>query len=246
MGLERDEFFLEYQPIMSTRERRLVGYEALLRWQHPERGRVPPDQFIGIAEDCGLIAQLGDWVVRRACRDAAGWTNGLKVSVNVSPIQFTTSDLPKIIKTALDDAGLAAKRLSIEITENTFLQGKQNIEILKTLRTLGVGIVMDDFGTGYSSLSYLRDFQFDEVKIDRSFIWDMLDQPHSAAIVDAILSLGHGLGVNIVAEGIETAEQLSYLEKRSCSLVQGYFIGRPSQTIAERPRAEVLQSPVPA
>ncbi|BCK75582.1 sensory box/GGDEF family protein [Acetobacter aceti NRIC 0242] len=246
LGLERNEFFLEYQPIMSTLDRRLVGYEALLRWQHPERGRVPPDQFIGIAEDCGLIAQLGAWVVRKACRDAAGWENGLNVSVNVSPIQFTTSDLPNVIKAALDDAGLEAKRLSIEITENTFLQGKQNIEVLKALRTLGVGIVMDDFGTGYSSLSYLRDFQFDKVKIDRSFIWDMLNQPHSAAIVDAILSLGHGLGVDIVAEGIETAEQLAYLEERSCSLVQGYFIGRPSQTIAERPRTEVLESSVAA
>ncbi len=184
--------------------------------------------------------------MRKACRDAAGWENGLNVSVNVSPIQFTTSDLPNVIKAALDDAGLEAKRLSIEITENTFLQGKQNIEVLKALRTLGVGIVMDDFGTGYSSLSYLRDFQFDKVKIDRSFIWDMLNQPHSAAIVDAILSLGHGLGVDIVAEGIETAEQLAYLEERSCSLVQGYFIGRPSQTIAERPRTEVLESSVAA
>lgn len=168
------------------------------------------------------------------------------MSVNVSPIQFTTSDLPDVIKSALDDAGLEPNRLSIEITESTFLVGKQAIQILKALRALGVGIVMDDFGTGYSSLSHLRDFQFDKVKIDRSFIWDMINRPHSAAIVDAILSLGHGLGVDIVAEGIETAEQLAYLEQRSCSLVQGYFIGRPSQTIAERPRTEVMEAPVPA
>ena len=245
-GIERDEFFLEYQPIMSTHDRSLVGYEALVRWQHPERGRVPPDQFIGIAEECGLIAQLGEWVIRRACRDAASWQNGLNVSVNVSPIQFTTSDLPEVIKSALNDSGLISNRLSIEITESTFLIGNQIIDILKRLRALGVGIVMDDFGTGYSSLSHLRNFQFDKVKIDRSFIWDMIKRPHAAAIVDVILFLGRRLGVDIVAEGIETSEQLAYLQERSCSLVQGYFIGRPSQTIAEKPREEVLESPVPA
>ena len=184
--------------------------------------------------------------MRKACRDAAGWKNGLNISVNVSPIQFTTSDLPDVIKSALDDAGLEPHRLSIEITESTFLIGNQIIDILKRLRALGVGIVMDDFGTGYSSLSHIRDFQFDKVKIDRSFIWDIIKRPPSAAIVDAILSLGRGLGMDIVAEGIETAEQLAYLEQRSCSLVQGYFIGKPSQTIAEQPRTEVLESPVAA
>ncbi|NHN86595.1 EAL domain-containing protein [Acetobacter musti] len=245
-ALDRNEFFLEYQPIMCTRTHRLTGYEALVRWQHPERGRVPPDQFIGVAEECGLIAELGEWVVRRACADAAGWRNGLGVSVNVSPLQFSTSDLPAVITAAVRDAGLDPVRLSIEITENTLLQqGRQNMEILRSLRSLGAGVVMDDFGTGYSSLSYLRDFQFDKVKIDRSFIRDMLQQPHSAAIVDAVLSLGKGLGIDIVAEGIETPEQLSYLEKRCCSFVQGYFIGRPSREIAEAPASGAL-APVTA
>ncbi|NHN88764.1 bifunctional diguanylate cyclase/phosphodiesterase [Acetobacter conturbans] len=246
LALERNEFFLEYQPIMCTRDRKLTGYEALVRWQHPELGRVPPDQFIGIAEECGLITQLGEWVARRACLDAMEWGNALSVSVNVSPIQFATSDLPEIMSRILYETGLEAKRLSIEITENIFLQGSQNIEILRKLRALGIGIVMDDFGTGYSSLSYLQDFQFDKVKIDRSFIWGMLEKTHSAAIVNAILSLGHDLGIDIVAEGIETAEQLAYLEKRSCSLVQGYFIGRPCKTIAEAPRTEAMQVAVAA
>ncbi|NHO31943.1 bifunctional diguanylate cyclase/phosphodiesterase [Acetobacter fallax] len=243
LALDRNEFFLEYQPIMCTRTHRLTGYEALVRWQHPERGRIPPDQFIGVAEECGLIAELGEWVVRRACADAACWSNGLSVSVNVSPLQFATSDLPAVITAAVRDAGLDPARLDIEITENTLLQqGRQNMEILRSLRNLGAGVVMDDFGTGYSSLSYLRDFQFDKVKIDRSFIRDMLQQPHSAAIVDAILSLGKGLGIDIVAEGIETSEQLAYLEKRCCTLVQGYFIGRPGREIAEAPSESVLES----
>ncbi|MFT8718280.1 EAL domain-containing protein [Acetobacter sp.] len=246
IGLEREEFFLEYQPIMCTKERTLTGYEALVRWQHPERGRVPPDQFISVAEECGLIAQLGEWVARRACKDAVSWKHPLNVSINVSPIQFATSDLPAILSTILRETGLSPERLSIEITENIFLQGRQNLEILRSLREIGVGIVMDDFGTGYSSLSYLREFQFDKVKIDRSFIWDMLNESQSAAIVDAILSLGRGLGVDIVAEGIETAEQLAYLEQRSCSLVQGYFIGRPSQIIADQPRPEVCEMTIPA
>ncbi|GEN62909.1 bifunctional diguanylate cyclase/phosphodiesterase [Acetobacter oeni] len=241
LAIDNNEFFLEYQPIMCTRSHRLTGYEALIRWEHPQRGRIPPDRFIGIAEECGLIAEIGEWVVRRACADAALWKNGLSVSVNVSPLQFATSDLPAVITAAIRDARLDPKRLSIEITEITLLQhADQNKEILRNLRKLGVGIVMDDFGTGYSSLSYLRDFQFDKVKIARSFIRDMLQQPHSAAIVDAILLLGKGLEVDIVAEGIETSEQLHYLEERSCTFVQGYFIGRPDREIAEFPAGGLL------
>ncbi|GBQ24573.1 diguanylate cyclase [Acetobacter estunensis NRIC 0472] len=239
-ALDREEFFLEYQPIMSTGDHCLTGYEALVRWQHPERGRVPPDQFIGVAEECGLIADLGEWVVRRACADAVSWKNGLGVSVNVSPVQFAMSDLPAVISAALGDSGLSPDRLSVEITENTLLQGRENVRILRQLREIGVGIVMDDFGTGYSSLSYLREFQFDRIKIDRSFIGDMLRERQSAGIVDLILSLGRVLGVDIVAEGIETADQLSYLEARACTLVQGYFIGRPSREIAPAPSAAAL------
>lgn len=231
-ALDREEFFLEYQPIMSTRGYRLTGYEALLRWNHPEHGVVFPDQFIPVAEESGLISELGAWVIREACREAANWPDTLDVSINVSPLQFSASDLPAIVMDATSRVGLSPGQVNIEITEHVLLRHElQNMEVLHRLRSLGVGIVMDDFGTGYSSLSYLRDFSFDRVKIDRSFVKDMLQKPHAAAIVETILLLGQGLGMDIVAEGIETRQQLAYFEKHACALVQGYLIGPPSRMV---------------
>ncbi|GEN60986.1 diguanylate cyclase [Acetobacter nitrogenifigens DSM 23921 = NBRC 105050] len=232
LALERRELFLEYQPILESATRKVTGYEALVRWMHPLRGRVPPDEFIGVAEEYGLIGDLGRWVIDTACAEAASWGNDMSISVNVSPLQFQTSDIESVIGRALRQTRLSAGRLNIEITESTFLQqGEENIEILRRVHAAGVGIVMDDFGTGYSSLSYLRRFPFDKVKIDRSFIRDMLTNNQAAAIVDAVLSLGRGLGVDIVAEGIETHEQFDYLAERACSLMQGYYIGRPAPKV---------------
>jgi diguanylate cyclase (GGDEF)-like protein/PAS domain S-box-containing protein len=227
-ALAQNEFELHYQPLYDLGRDRISGCEALLRWRHPKRGLIAPSDFIPAAEDIGVIAQLGEWVLRTACREAAGWPGAMKVAVNVSPMQFRSRKLVQTVAEALEAAGLEAGRLELEITENVFL-GKDaaNLKILHALRALGCRIALDDFGTGYSSLSYLRNFPFDKIKIDRCFVQDLPAASDSVAIVRAVTGLSASLGMTTTAEGVETPEQLEQLREFGCSEVQGYLIGRP-------------------
>jgi EAL domain-containing protein (putative c-di-GMP-specific phosphodiesterase class I) len=222
------EFELHYQPLVDIASDRISGFESLLRWHHPEKGMISPAEFIPVAEDIGLIAQLGEWVLREACSEAVKWPVAIKVAVNLSPAQFRSRNLVQTVISALAQSGLSPKRLELEITESIFLaETEANLATLHQLRELGVGISMDDFGTGYSSLSYLRSFPFDKIKIDRSFIKDISDKGDCAAIVKAVAGLGKGLGIATTAEGVETIEQLSFLAKEGCDGVQGYLLGKP-------------------
>jgi len=228
LALGNKEFLLHYQP-QKKMTGQLVGFEALLRWQSPGRGLVPPNIFIPIAEDAELIAPIGEWVLREACREAASWPRPLTIAVNVSPVQFRNSDLPELVHSILLETGLAPSRLELEITEGALIDNFSRAKsILARLKSLGVRISLDDFGTGYSSLSYLHAFSFDKIKIDRSFVADLDCNHNSIAIVRAIIDLGHSLDVPILAEGVETAEQHANLFRKGCDEVQGYFTGRPS------------------
>ncbi len=227
-ALARREFVLHYQPQLNLANQSLTGCEALLRWKHPERGTVPPAEFIPLAEEVGLIVPIGEWVVRQACRDAALWPSSVTVAVNVSPAQFKSGRLVEMIVSALAASGLPASRLELEITEGVLLQNNERtLETLHRLRTLGVRVSMDDFGTGYSSLSYLRSFPFDKIKIDRSFVKDLATAPDGDAIIRAIAGLGRSLGMTTVAEGVETEEQMRLIRAEGCTDVQGYLISRP-------------------
>jgi diguanylate cyclase (GGDEF)-like protein len=229
-ALTNGEFHLVFQPQLHLATNQLVGMEALLRWSHEERGLVSPAEFIPVAEETGLIVPLGEWVLRRACAEAARWPHSIKVAVNLSPVQFRSRGLVTMVTHALAAAGLPASRLELEITEAVLLQKDEAIvEMLHQLRTLGIRISMDDFGTGYSSLSYLRSFPFDKIKIDRSFISDLDRNPDSAAIVRAIAELGATLGIETTAEGVETPEQLDLVRRAGCTEVQGYLISKPRQ-----------------
>jgi diguanylate cyclase (GGDEF)-like protein/PAS domain S-box-containing protein len=227
LALTRDELELFYQPKISLLNDELAGVEALVRWRHPERGLVPPGEFIGIAEETGLILQLGEWVLRTAARQAVLWP-GLQMSVNISPAQFRQADLVQVVRNALREAGLAPHRLELEVTESVLIQHPDAAaKLLGDLKTLGVRMAMDDFGTGYSSLSYLQRFHFDKIKIDRSFIGAIGTEPAAAAIVRAVISLASSLGMLTCAEGVETHEQLDALRREGCSEVQGYLFGKP-------------------
>ena len=219
-----DEFELFYQPLVNTRTGRVTGCEALLRWNHPERGIVPPGEFVAVAEEIGLLVDLGAWVLRKACAAAAGWPSNLKVSVNLSPSQFVHGRLLEDVKRALEQSGLAPGRLELEITEDLLVRNPDaTIAALYELRALGVHVTMDDFGTGYSSLGYLRQFPFDTIKIDRSFVHDMAGRRDAVAIVRAINGLAAALGIETVAEGVETDEQLVNARNEGCSAIQGEF-----------------------
>jgi diguanylate cyclase (GGDEF)-like protein len=227
-AIAHGEFELHYQPIMDLASGQTAAVEALVRWKHPERGLVAPDEFIPIAEDTGLIAQLGEWVLRKACEDAATWPEHIKIAVNLSPIQFRRRDLVDTISDALDKSGLASERLELEITESVLLQeDENNLTILHQLRALGISIVLDDFGTGYSSFSYLQRFPFDKIKIDRSFVANLTTRPDCAAIVCAITGLAKSLDIRTTAEGVETQEQLELLRAAGCTQVQGFLLGFP-------------------
>lgn len=227
-ALNKGEFRVYYQPIADTMNGEIYGYEALVRWFHPLRGSVPPTEFIPVAEKIGLINQLGEWVLRTACEAAASWSSPLKVSVNVSPVQLMNSSLTDTVVTILRTTGLDPYRLDLEITESdVFNENTRSLEILSQLRELGVQISIDDFGTGYSSLSRLSYFPFDKIKIDRSFVINIPDQKDDLDIVRLIISMGKSLHMRIVAEGVETEEQLESLRKLGCDLVQGYLIGIP-------------------
>lgn len=223
------QFALAYQPHVDIASGRLVGFEALLRWHHPQRGIVAPAQFIPLAEEIGQIVPIGEWVLRNACRDAAAWSDpALTVSVNVAAAQLARRDLVRQVRAALDDSGMVAQGLELEVTETALLH--DTAAALRTcgeLRTLGVRISLDDFGTGYSSLTQLRSFPLDRVKIDRSFVRDMVEAPASAAIVRAVAGLGHALGLKTTAEGVETEAQLAQLRASGCTDGQGYLFGRP-------------------
>jgi predicted signal transduction protein with EAL and GGDEF domain len=221
------ELEVHYQPVVELATEHISGMEALVRWPHPARGYVPPPEFIPIAEETGLIAQLGTYVLRRACADAALWPPHITLAVNLSPLQFRIGNVFAAVDGALREAGLAPSRLELEITETVLLEKADHVlATLHALRAFGVRVSMDDFGTGYSSLSYLRSFPFDKIKIDRSFIQDLDANPDSQAIVRAILSLGASLGIPITAEGIETAAELARLTAEGCDERQGYLFGK--------------------
>jgi diguanylate cyclase (GGDEF)-like protein len=240
-ALLRDEFELHYQTVIDIGRRECCGAEALVRWRHPERGLLFPDQFIGLAEESGLIMPLGGWILRRACSDAAQWPSHLKIAVNLSALQLKQSNLMEVIKSALTDSGLDPRRLELEITETVLVEkNEENLAVLHEIKNLGVSIVLDDFGIGYSSMRYLQMFPFDRIKIDKSFIQSMTTHSDSAAIVCAITGLGRGLDIETTAEGVETAEQLQFLRTAGCQLAQGYLFSRPvalAQLTFERPEA---------
>jgi diguanylate cyclase (GGDEF)-like protein/PAS domain S-box-containing protein len=227
-AIDHGELALYYQP-QAAIGGAILGFEALVRWHHPTRGMIPPGTFIPLAEESGLIVALGEWILREACREAASWARPLQIAVNLSPIQFRHGDLPALVHAVLLESGLAPHRLELEVTEGVLIGDFSRAQsILRRLKTLGVRIAMDDFGTGYSSLSYLQAFPFDKIKIDRTFIANLVTNEHSAAIVRAVIGLGRGLSLPVVAEGVETGEQLAFLKRESCDEVQGYFIGRPA------------------
>lgn len=227
-AMSNDEFSLYFQPLYNIRGQQLTGFEALLRWDNPELGRVPPDQFIPIAEEISAIQSIGEWVLEEACRIASTWSKPLKVAVNVSPVQFKQPDLASKFKSIITRSGMNPERLEIEITESVLMQDTDHVlKVLSELRAFGVSIAMDDFGTGYSSLSYLRKFPFDKIKIDRSFVTHLVQGSEDAAIIKAVVAMGNGLGMKTLAEGVETEAQLSQLSEAGCESAQGYFLGFP-------------------
>ncbi|KOX60718.1 diguanylate phosphodiesterase [Streptomyces purpurogeneiscleroticus] len=227
-AVTRGELELVYQPQSEIDTGAVTGFEALLRWRHPTRGSIPPAVFVPIAEETGAILEIGAWVLREACRAAAGWPNPLAIAVNVSAVQLHNPHFVQFVHGTLFEAGLKAERLEIEITETALIRDPARALLtLRQLKALGVQIAMDDFGTGYSSLSNLRAFPFDRIKIDGSFIKAVHSNPQGAAIVRSVLGLGRGLGLAVVAEGVETAEELSFLAQENCTLAQGYLLGRP-------------------
>jgi diguanylate cyclase (GGDEF)-like protein len=227
-AIAREEFELHYQTIIDIESGECRGAEALIRWRHPERGLIPPDQFVALAEKSGLIVPLGEWILRRACADAVRWAPHLKVAVNLSPVQFKESGLLDILRRALRESGLPAARLELEITETVLIEkNEENLAILHQLKNLGAAIVLDDFGVGYSSMRYLQIFPIDKIKIDKSFIQSMPNHSDSMAIVCAIAGLARNLDIDTTAEGVETAEELALLRSAGCQLAQGYLFSRP-------------------
>jgi diguanylate cyclase len=228
IALKEGQFSLNYQPFVEIESQQLIGYEALLRWDHPERGRISPAEFIPLAEECGLIVPIGTWVLATACAEAISWDDPAIIAVNLSPAQFVQPGMVATVADVLRQTGLPPGRLELEITEGTLMDDTQNaLRILTELKALGVKIAMDDFGTGYSSLSYLRKFPFDKIKIDRSFISAVEDDAEAETLVQAIIAMGHSLRLNVTGEGVETARQLAMLRTHGCTFAQGYLLGRP-------------------
>lgn len=233
-ALARKEFELHYQPIHNLADGEIIEFEALIRWNHPLRGQIPPSDFIPVAEETGVINQIGEWVLHRACFEAAGWSQPVSVAVNMSPVQFRSPTLVRCVQDALAKSNLAPSRLELEITEAVLLdEGETTLGVLHQLRNLGVRISMDDFGTGYSSLGYLRSFPFDKIKIDHSFVRDLTTRADAMAIVRAVTGLGRSLGIPTTAEGVETIEQVHLLKAEGCTEVQGFHFAAP------RPASEV-------
>ncbi|WP_244488038.1 bifunctional diguanylate cyclase/phosphodiesterase [Aureimonas sp. Leaf454] len=228
LAIARNELVLYFQPYVGSETGLVTGCEALLRWRHPDRGMIAPAEFIPLAEESGLIVDIGAWVIEEACREAATWPDGQRISVNVSPLQFRDRELPKTILAALASSGLSPSRLEVEVTETVLVADASGaLDILRQVRALGVRIALDDFGTGYSSLSYLRTFPFDKIKIDKSFVDDLAERRDTQVIVQAIRDIAEGLGMSITAEGVETLEQATHLRETGCHELQGYLYSRP-------------------
>jgi diguanylate cyclase (GGDEF)-like protein len=250
-AIANDELDVHYQVQTSVTSGGIRGYEALLRWRHPERGPISPAVFIPLAEANGLILPLGEWVLRHACRDAAHWAPGYKVAVNLSSVQLSHANLPELVRGILDEAGLAPERLELELTETAVARDKaRSLRFIQEIKALGVSVALDDFGTGYSSLDTLRTFPFDKIKLDRSFVGDLGTDRRARAIIRAVLALARSLGIPVLAEGIETPQQLALLRSESCDEVQGFLLGRPvpvAQLAAQGgPLAGVGPAPAPA
>ncbi len=231
-ALEQDQFILHYQPQIDTQAGKIIGVEALVRWQHPSRGLLFPDSFIGIAEDSGLMAPMTKWVLHEACRQNKAWQDDglpeIKVAVNLSGHQFVQQNPEGMIAESLQATGLSANFLSVELTESTLMENKEGtVKVLNAIKKLGVSIAIDDFGTGYSSLAYLKNFPIDTLKIDRTFVRDIFTDPDDASITQAIIALAHTLRLDVVAEGVETEEQLGFLQESRSYICQGYFFSRP-------------------
>ena len=227
-ALALGEFSLVYQPQVDLLQNKVTGFEALLRWQSPIRGAVSPLEFIQVAEETGISTPIGEWVLRTACLEAASWSGAQKVSVNVSAIQFKSPNLVATIMSTLGESGLDPQRLELEVTESVMLDaGGTALAVLQNIREIGVRVALDDFGIGYSSLGYLRDFPFDRIKIDQSFVRGTANDAVGRAIVRAVASLGQSLGIATVAEGVETEEQVARVASDGCTDVQGYLISRP-------------------
>jgi len=232
-ALANGEFELFYQPVVSLKDNKIKSFEALLRWHHPTRGLVSPAEFIPVAEEMGLIIPLGEWVLRTACAEAANWPDDIHVAVNVSSVQLTNKNLVNVVISAIASARMPATMLVLEITASVFLQNTDaNLATLKQLHELGVQFSMDDFGTGYSSLGYLLSFPFSKIKIDRSFITGLPDKKESRAIVRAIADLARNLSMRVIAEGVETAQQLEQVRNLGCTDMQG-FLYSPPRSAAE-------------
>ncbi|WP_374378215.1 putative bifunctional diguanylate cyclase/phosphodiesterase [Dongia sp.] len=231
-ALNENQLELHYQPLVDCRDSSVLGCEALLRWAHPERGAISPAEFIPLAEECGLIKQLGEWVLKTACSEAATWPADKIVAVNLSPIQFRQPDLAQRILSIIAETGLDPQRLELEITEGVLIEDTdRTLAILRELKAAGIHISLDDFGTGFSSLSYLQRFPFDKIKIDRSFIWAMEQNADSMAIVRAVIALGRSLRITVTAEGVEKPSQLAALGRENCDQAQGYLFGKPMSAV---------------
>ena len=230
-AVEEGQLDVHYQPKLCLASGRPDSVEALVRWHHPEEGMIPPSTFIGLAEECGLIGEIGEFVLRRACLQAAEWSQrglNLRVSVNLSVHQLRQGDLLDVVRSALDDSGLPAAQLELELTESQWLDALDSVlATFRQLREMGVKLSVDDFGTGYSSLSYLKRLPLDYLKIDQSFVRDLTQNSEDAAIIRAIIAMAHSLDLKVVAEGVETIEQRDFLVAQRCDELQGYLIGRP-------------------
>ena len=248
-ALERDQLEVHYQSIIDLDRGQVLGHEALLRWNHPTRGLVTPDEFIPIAEETGLIVPIGEWVIRRALHEAGSWNGGNQIAINLSPVQIRSPNLVQAVRQALDSSGIAARRVTFEITEGALLRNSEaNRAVLLKLREMGIRIALDDFGTGYSSLGYLRSFPFDRIKIDRSFVADVVEQADSQAIIAAVTRLAAALGMRTTAEGVERIEQLDMLRTLGCNEAQGFLIARPvaAADLEEEEAQLALPTPLPA
>ncbi|MDO9387281.1 MAG: EAL domain-containing protein, partial [Thiobacillus sp.] len=243
---ERQEFVLNYQPKINLHSGAIVGVEALIRWQHPQRGLLEPAQFVPIAEDSGLILPIGRWVLREACLQARAWQDAglspITVAVNTSALEFRAGDFLEYLRATLEESRLEPRYLELELTESVLMRdAKATGSVLHALADRGIKLAVDDFGTGYSSLSYLRQFPIDTLKIDQSFVSRMIHNPDDAAIVSAVISMAKALRLRVIAEGVETAEQLAFLLAQRCDEGQGYFFGRP---VAAEALAILLQTGV--
>ncbi len=231
-ALEKTEFLLHYQPTVDVATNRIVGMEALVRWNHPEMGLVPPGRFISHAEESGLIVPIGEWVLKTACKQNKEWQEKgcppLRVAVNLSARQFKQKNLVQMVARVLEETQLEPRWLELEITESVVMQNpEETIKILEELKQMGIELAIDDFGTGYSSLSYLKRFPLKILKIDQSFVRDVTNDEDDATIVKAIIAMAHGLGMKVIAEGVETAEQLAFLATYNCEEIQGYYFSKP-------------------